>query len=428
MRRTVESAGRLTPRLTPKRHKPRRGLSAACVLAAAMAVHCRCNHVQQASPAPGVQAVPTVRVLLTASPVEEVRVGTTGGYWLKGDGQVLAQSQEAMPAVSVRRQDAGWRVGSLTTDARELLLVPTGDQQVRLGEVTYRGCLRLLPADSRRLVVINHVDLESYLAGVLSKELYPAWDSATYGAVAVAARTFALYHMTTFGARNDYDLGDTQASQVYGGVPGETPRSWDAAHSTYGTVLSYGEVGAERIFMAQYSACCGGHVNGAYVIRNAQRIPPLEGCQQCDDCQACTRFRWDPVRIAKPDIYRAIVARYPAAGEIGALSGIQVASTTPHGRAVWVDAVGPGGKKVRLRAEDVRLALIFDGPPAAKKLYSMNCQMVDRGREIEFRDGRGFGHGVGLCQWGAQGKARLGWTAEQILAFYYPGAKLYRVY
>ena len=103
-------------------------------------------------------------------------------------------------------------------------------------------------------------------------------------------------------------------------------------------------------------------------------------------------------------------------------------TTAPGGRAVWVDAVGNDGKKVRLRGEDVRLALIFNGPPAAKKLYSMNCRIVDRGKFIEFADGRGFGHGVGLCQWGGQAKALKGWSPERILQFYYPGATLYRVY
>jgi len=103
-----------------------------------------------------------------------------------------------------------------------------------------------------------------------------------------------------------------------------------------------------------------------------------------------------------------------------------VVSATPYGRAVWVDVVG-GGEFVRVRAEDIRLSLIYAGIPAAKGLNSMNCRMVDLGDSIEFADGRGFGHGVGLCQWGAQGKALMGWTAEQILLFYYPGATLYRV-
>ena len=59
-----------------------------------------------------------------------------------------------------------------------------------------------------------------------------------------------------------------------------------------------------------------------------------------------------------------------------------------------------------------------------KTLYSMNCRLRDLGKQIEFSDGRGYGHGVGMCQWGAEGKAKRGWTSEEILGFYYPGANI----
>jgi stage II sporulation protein D len=390
----------------------------------------QCNRIEPGSrsTATGSQEVPGLRVLLTSWPVEEARISTTGAYSLRTESRPVMESQQAMKPQPVRREGAGWRVGLLFVEGRELVLSAATDQHVRLGEVTYRGLLRLLPDASGKLLVINHVDVEDYLAGVLSKELYPAWAAETYRATAVAARTFALYHATTYGTDHAYDVGDNQASQMYGGMTAETPRSRDAVEATRGIVLTYGPDGKERIFMAQYSACCGGRVNGAYVIRNAHRIEPLEGGQADADCGGCARYTWDPVRIAKGDIARALAARYDVAKKLGGLTRIDVQSATPYGRAVWVDAVGPSGVKARLRAEDVRLALIFDGLAAAKKLYSMNCTMADLGDAIEFRGGHGYGHGVGLCQWGAQGKAAKGWDAERILAFYYPGAKLYRAY
>jgi len=181
--------------------------------------------------------------------------------------------------------------------------------------------------------------------------------------------------------------------------------------------------------MAQYSACCGGHVNGARVLRNAPSIEPLTGGQTCNDCAMCRRYRWPAVTISKADIYQALLAAYPkSAPALGGVESISVLSALPHGRAVWVSVAGPTGQSIRLRAEDVRLALLRAGNAQAKRLYSMNCRMRDLGRAIEFADGRGFGHGVGLCQWGAQGKAEKGWLAEEILRFYYPGAKLFRAY
>ena len=114
-------------------------------------------------------------------------------------------------------------------------------------------------------------------------------------------------------------------------------------------------------------------------------------------------------------------------GIVGA-ERIRVVSSTDYGRAVWVDVADHGGRSIRIRAEDIRLALIRTKTPAARGLYSMNCRIRDLGDKFEFYDGRGFGHGVGLCQWGAQGKAAAGWSAERILGFYYPGARFYRAY
>jgi SpoIID/LytB domain protein len=117
----------------------------------------------------------------------------------------------------------------------------------------------------------------------------------------------------------------------------------------------------------------------------------------------------------------------------GGVATVEVTQTTDYGRAVWVrlvgrkQAAGGGSETLVLRAEDLRLALIRSASSAAK-LYSMNCKIRDAGGSIVFHDGRGWGHGVGLCQWGAQGKAEAGWTAGQILEFYYPGAKRIRVY
>jgi stage II sporulation protein D len=423
MRRTIQTR---MPPAAPRR-TARLAWRAFWLLAAAGAVSCRCNHIEPARQGE-IHDVATIRVRLTGPPVAEASLSTTGAYWIKADGRMVVESPTALPPTPVRRSGDNWLVGTRSIPGRELLLLPGPDRHVQLGETAYRGYFRLLPAEGGRLTVINHLDVESYLAGVLAKELYPQWHPQTFRALAVAARTFAMYHMTTFGATHEYDVGDGQASQVYGGLKAETPRSWEAVRETAGVVLACGEPGRERIFMAQYSACCGGRVNGAYVIRNANRVPPLEGGQACSDCSRCSRYRWPTVRVTKSDVFRALASRYGAIARLGGLRGLQVATTTPHGRAVWVEALGPNGKKVRLRAEDVRLALIFRRVPAARRLYSMNCDIVDAGGAIEFRNGCGFGHGVGLCQWGAQGKATRGWTADQILNAYYPGAKLFRVH
>ncbi|HOF17899.1 MAG TPA: SpoIID/LytB domain-containing protein [Phycisphaerae bacterium] len=401
-------------------------LSAACLATAGALSSCG----RQAAPAVTEQPlrsdqVPIVRVLLGGGPTDRVIVSTTGGR-IRVDGQ--DQGSGELSNIEVSRRGGLWKFNNLTVRGQQAEILPGPGHYVRLGACAYRGSLALLPAGDDRFSVINRVDLESYLAGVLSKELYPSWSKATYRALAVAARTFALYHVTTFGKSHEYDLGDDQNWQVYGGFTAETDKSWDAVRYTHGLVLTHGPRGKERIFMAQYSACCGGTVNGAYVIRDAPQIPPLLGGQTCEDCRGHRLYRWEPVRFRKADLFAAVSRTYPAAGAMDGLKEIQVAAAGPGDRPIWLDLVAPNGARIRIRAEDLRICILRSGLPDARRLYSMNCRIRDAGEQVEFYAGRGFGHGVGLCQWGAQGKAERGATALEILDAYYPGATLFRAY
>lgn len=374
---------------------------------------------------------PIIRVRITPQPVTSVSIATTGAYRVLVDGELAINSNGPLKPATVRRKKEGqWEFDGQQIRGRSLELVPENRQYVTLGTITYRGNLHLLPTKDDTFIVVNVLDIERYLAGVLAKELYPSWSPQTYRALAVAGRTFAIYHMKTFGISHEYDLGSTQASQVYGGLTGETARSRDAVRSTSGQVLYVaGANGRRRIFMAQYSASCGGDVNGAKVIRDAADIEPLRGGQKCDHCGNCPLFRWPTATVSKSDLYTAIRQTYDEANKLGGVRSIRVVTRSPTGRAIWVDVLGTKpNTSIRLRAEDIRLALLRSGKCNAKQLPSMNCTIRDTGGGIEFSQGRGFGHGVGLCQWGAQGKADQGWSAEQILAFYYPGAAILAAY
>jgi stage II sporulation protein D len=379
------------------------------------------------------KGAPIVRVLLTPAPIAEAILEPGRGGQFFVDGREAGISRSAGLRVQVTRAGRTWRLNNLEVQGDGVVLDSAAGGYCKFNDAGYRGKLFLHPQGATQFVVINHVDMETYLAGVLAKELYAYWAPEAYRALAITARTFALYHKEHYGAGHDYDVGDNQSAQVYGGVAGETPRSWKAVRDTQGTVLAYGRPGREQIFMAQYSACNGGVVNGAYVIRDAERIPPLEGGQIDGDGSACKHWRWDPVRVTKAEMYKAIQASgYPAAASMANVKEIRVAAETPYGRMIWVDVVDSAGHSIRLRAEDLRLVLLRSGPKAAKSLYSMNCRIREvpgpDGGAFEFYDGKGFGHGVGLSQWGAEDKAERGMKAEQILQFYYPGATLIRRY
>ncbi len=346
-------------------------------------------------------------------------------------GRIVGESHSPLLATAITRRDGKWQIhGRLAQSdltGREIRLEPlTG--LVRLDRSSYRGWLRLVAVDEGKFIVVNHTDLESYLTGVLARELFPRWHATTYRALAVVARTYAIKGMTTTGKARQWDVTNTQASQVYGGVAAETSKAIAAVRGTHGVVAAYGPVGSEKIFLTQYSSTCGGRVNPAVALRKALDIPPLRGGQVCEDCRNSSRYRWPAVAVPKAEIARALAARYRQAKGMQSVTTIRVVSATEWGRPIWVDVVDTAGKKLRFRAEDIRLALLRSGVPQAKSLYSMNCTINDAGDDIVFENGRGFGHGVGLCQYGAEAKARAGKSAEQIVLFYYPQARLFRAY
>ena len=384
------------------------------------------------------QDVPTIRVLVASG--RRIRLATSGPYALLVDGREVARSMDPLPEGFLSRNKNVWSIHAASYPARALTVVTidqpgrrafaavgAGRSCVRVGSTSYRGNVVFHPDRGDGMLAVNHVNLESYLAGVLACELGARWHVRTYQAQAIAARTYALYEMAAAG-RRPYHLRDDQSSQVYRGFSAETDKSWRAVRSTRGIVLAAGAEGQEEIFRAHYSSCCGGSANSVYVLYGPPVTSgPLAGGRSCDECSRCPRYRWPPVTVAKGVIHRALLRQYPQLAELRAVKTVEVVEEV-KGRPVWVDVVGLGGRKARIRADDLRLSLLRDGDASAQRLYSMNCRIRDAGRTIVFEQGSGFGHGVGLCQWGAQGKAEQGAAPQQILADYYPTAKLFRAY
>ncbi len=376
------------------------------------------------------EGVPVMRVRL-AHDVSSASVAAGRGYTVELGGNVIRSNpRHGLEPATLTRQSGQWVFDGRRLGDGDLTLRATVDRAVTIDGKPYRGSLVFLPRSESTFDVINYVDMESYLAGVLSCELYPSWDIETYRALAIAARSFALYHRNTFGRTHPYDVGDGTASQVYGGIDGETDVAWQAVRDTHGQVLAYVTPGGEpNYFMPQYSAACGGVVNGAEVIRPAEDIPPLQGGQRCTDCQPCKRYRWPAVTVDKSLIYEAVVEAYPAkAARLG--DGVRTIylHRTSYGRIDWIQIISTRSgddNYLRIRGEDLRLYLMRKG---VKGLYSMNCDLRDDGETMSFINGRGFGHGVGLCQWGAQGKATQGWSSRQILEFYYPRSRVLKRY
>jgi stage II sporulation protein D len=289
---------------------------------------------------------------------------------------------------------------------------------------TYDGGLRLIADGRGGIDLINIVDLESYVAGVLPGELYADFHESAFQAQAITARTYALYQMSQrIGA--DYDVVAGEGSQVYiGASAGETgSKARRAVNATSGVVCAWDSPNGERIFCTYYSSCCGG-ITSPYIEPGQNRpILPLSGLVNCQFCQIAKGnvYQWGPVQLPKGEISAKLRDRAlwpPTASELNAIG---VAGRSSDGRVDQLEVIDVSGNRFRLDASDVRLAL------GSHRIRSTAYELVDEGRTVRFENGRGFGHGMGLCQWGMQGQALNGKSASQIIRFYYPGVKLVRI-
>ncbi len=255
--------------------------------------------------------------------------------------------------------------------------------------------------DKGALVAVNTVDLEDYVAAVVSSEVPASWPADALEAQAVAARTFAVAQKIAQGPGARAHLRSTVLDQVYKGVAAQSALS--AARATAGEVLTFGAAP----IAAYFSASCGGRSESGESGFNlaAGTTPYLHGAEPDEDERPWT------VSFPLTQLSAALHARLHE--EIDAVS---VAARTPSGRARTVRL----GART-LAAVELRQILGYE------KLPSLLFDVSVRSGVAVFT-GRGSGHGVGLCQWGARERARRGEHYREILAHYYPGAEIRRMY
>lgn len=331
-------------------------------------------------------------------------------------------------------EDQQIRIPSLKLDLKEAVvdLVPRGVEPIGLqvnGKTQYyRGWMRFTRTGGGAGSVTNVVDIEDYLIAVVDAELPRRFHVEAFRAQAIAARTYAWYHKQTVGKKRSWDVKATERSQVYRGIgrPQQDSPAAQAVYDTRGLVCAWDAPEGERIFCTYFSSACGGTTASVAAIngREAAQIAPLVGNVRCDFCQHSADRTWGPVSRGKTVITESLRGRYPRFKAIGLIERIEVADATPAGRAVKYRCVDSQDRSIEIEAENLRLAL----DPSGREIRSTCFTLVDGGSEIVFQNGRGLGHGVGLCQYGADADARQGQKASQILQRYYPSSRVRRAY
>lgn len=364
------------------------------------------------------------QVTLQASVPPLIRVGREQG----------ARSLQLPPGqgVALTLTPAGWRAGGTDLGAGPLVVSPVPQGTVTVNGKAYRGTYRMVPVSGREFDVVNDVDIESYLKGVVSRELLPKWELEAYRAQAIVARTYALFEMKT-GARagQHYDLHADTRSQVYGGMDAESEKSRRAVDDTAGVVVAYGPEGQEKIFKAYFSACCGGLGQSAADVFGEADIPPLRARNAGGTCSAATRYNWADVTLTKAELTRRVRAwgerRGNAAAGIGAVERVEVLSVNGVGRPSRFVLTDARGARYALGAEEMRWVVNTEAQPGTT-VYSSFFTPVDQGDSVRLANGHGHGHGVGMCQWCVQSLALRGVRHEDIVAWSFPEAKLKRAY
>ena len=330
--------------------------------------------------------------------------------------------EKTQPVLALRGPESLFRVAT----TGYLILPSSSSGFLRLDGKTYRGFFDLSPGKNGRLTVVNQLSMEEYLFGVVPGEISPRTypEDSALRAQAIAARTYALNNMGRFSDEG-FDLTDDVRTQVYGGVSIEQPTTNDAVRETYGITLYY----KGKPINAMYSADCGGKTEDYANVFDAREVPYLRSVK-CPSAGASGHVRRDrsggktnqswKVSFTLKEVSRRLRR---LSGDIGPLVDMEPAQIGKSGRAVQIRLIGTEGS-TEVNGYRVRRALGL-----RDTLFSIHQKKNADGTiaTLSFH-GRGFGHGVGLCQIGAVQMARAGANYEEILMAYYSGVKIQKAY
>ncbi len=285
------------------------------------------------------------------------------------------------------------------------LLAADGSEGVKLNGHLYKGDIYMKTTAAEKLEVIEHLSIEDYLYGVLPVEMSPSWPLEALKAQAVASRTYALKNANP---KKDYDMTDGVETQVYNGASGVNERVIDAVDSTRGEVLKY----KEKLITAFFHACCGGHTAGASSAWGEAVIKPLYGVKD-PFCSDAVHFSWEYYATTR-DLLSFIQKMGSAALKI---KGVRISRRDGSGRAMKLKFMTDSGS-FTADAADLRKSF---GTYDIKSTLITRIAPGNGGYEFY---GRGWGHGVGMCQEGAKQMALNGKNYKKILRQYYPGTSI----
>jgi len=338
--------------------------------------------------------IPVMRVLLI-NDTQEAQLAINGSYQITGSLTNIIDQGQGLQKSKIFITNGCINIGNKQYNNSELRITSLRDGAIELNNIRYRGEIRILQQFNNKFSVIEEVEIESFISGALGGEMPSTWNEEALRAQAVTARTYAMYKKKV--RRNEvYHLD--MLDLAYRGM-------------FFGVVMVYDW----NIFPAYFHSTCGGHTEDVGSVFGKDSMPPLSGvvCNYCDNSKYS---RWS-TDISKSEIEKRLREAKVYVSNISTVKAIDPGAGK-HGSRVEI--VSANGSK-EMNANDFRLVV---GP---NYLYSTAFDSKNNGKSITF-SGRGWGHGVGLCQYGTQAMAEKGFQWTAILKYYYPKIELVRVY
>jgi len=374
---------------------------------------------------------PHVRVLVRGS-APAVTLAVAGPFRMfDGRGAEIPHRNEKLSRLPVTFQDGRLALGAFALvisgePISRLRIAPERLGSLEVDGKVYPGDVEFIGVKgASALHAVVHMAIEEYVAGVLAGEVpVESWHDEALRAQAVVSRSYALYFALK-NAREPWDFGTTgrEAQEYRAGIV-RNARINRAVNLTAGEVLVFGN----QVFPAYFHSSCGGHTVDAAEVFTRQSIPPLAGAE----CPWCTKQPENKYASWKKEFsigtlayrLRRAAENNPAlktVAKLGDIRSVEAAAASPDGRITRFLVRGPFAPgSLELSANDFRGAVGWSDLPSTK------CRMTASGSRYTFA-GSGWGHGVGLCQWGSQGMALAGYGYQEVLASYFPMSRLVRM-
>lgn len=261
-------------------------------------------------------------------------------------------------------------------------------------------------ANESGLKILNTTDFETYISGVVGAEMNFEEHQALK-AQAVIARTYARRLMDQQPSEQKYDLVDHTMNQVYRGVIPDNPDFEDATNATTGEVLTY----EQELILAVYSSTCGGATSSNKGYWDGRDLPYLTRVADGGACQNSPHFQWR-FAIERDELYRKL-------GNYLGYELLSIETGEEDGSGRWKNMyLHVAEKDFPLKISGVNFRQHVNAVFGIYALRSMRFTLDRLPNQLIF-SGKGMGHGIGLCQWGAKGLGEAGWNYKEILKFYY---------